>query len=120
MNSIRFIGQAVEAEARRQIEILEDGGEIEQETRLFDPGRNETRAMRSKEEAHDYRYFPDPDLLPLEFSDSYVADLKSRLPEFRTTKKHDSSVTSGCLLMMRVYLWRKRTAEFFEAVVKNR
>ena len=67
MNSIRFIGQAIEYEARRQIEILEDGGEIEQETRLFDPNKGETRSMRSKEEAHDYRYFPDPDLLPLEF-----------------------------------------------------
>ena len=67
VNSIRFIGQAIEYEARRQIEILEDGGKIEQETRLFDPDKGETRSMRSKEEAHDYRYFPDPDLLPLEF-----------------------------------------------------
>ena len=67
VNSIRFIGQAVEVEARRQIAILEDGGKIDQETRLFDPGKGETRSMRSKEEAHDYRYFPDPDLLPLEF-----------------------------------------------------
>ena len=67
VNSIRFIGQAIEYEARRQIEIIEDGGTIEQETRLFDPDKGETRSMRSKEEAHDYRYFPDPDLLPLEF-----------------------------------------------------
>jgi len=67
VNSIRFIGQAIEVEARRQIGILEDGGKIDQETRLFDPGKGETRSMRSKEEAHDYRYFPDPDLLPLEF-----------------------------------------------------
>ena len=67
VNSIRFIGQAIEHEARRQIEIIEDGGTIEQETRLFDPDKGETRSMRSKEEAHDYRYFPDPDLLPLEF-----------------------------------------------------
>ena len=67
MNSIRFIGQAIEHEARRQIEIIEDGGTIDQETRLFDPNKGETRSMRSKEEAHDYRYFPDPDLLPLEF-----------------------------------------------------
>ena len=66
VNSIRFIGQAIEHEARRQIEILEDGGKIEQETRLFDPNKGETRSMRNKEEAHDYRYFPDPDLLPLE------------------------------------------------------
>src|SRR6187399_952813 len=72
MNSINFIGQAIEYEARRQIEILEDGGKIEQETRLFDPNRGETRSMRNKEEAHDYRYSPDPDLLPLEFDASYV------------------------------------------------
>ena len=68
VNSIRFIGQAIEVEARRQIDIIEDGGTIDQETRLFDPGKGETRSMRSKEEAHDYRYFPDPDLLPLELS----------------------------------------------------
>ena len=79
MNSITFIGQAIEYEARRQIEILEDGGAIDQETRLFDPNKGETRSMRSKEEAHDYRYFPDPDLLPLEFSEAYVAELKARL-----------------------------------------
>ncbi len=72
VNSIRFIGQAIEHEARRQIEIIEDGGTIEQETRLFDPGKGETRSMRTKEEAHDYRYFPDPDLLPLEVTPAYV------------------------------------------------
>ncbi len=72
VNSIRFIGQAIEAEARRQIDIIEDGGKIDQETRLFDPGKGETRSMRSKEEAHDYRYFPDPDLLPLELTQDYV------------------------------------------------
>ena len=71
VNSIRFIGQAIEYEARRQIEIIEDGGAIDQETRLFDPNKGETRSMRSKEEAHDYRYFPDPDLLPLEFSQGF-------------------------------------------------
>ena len=81
VNSIRFIGQAIEHEARRQIEIIEDGGKIEQETRLFDPVKGETRSMRSKEEAHDYRYFPDPDLLPLELSPSLVADLRKSLPE---------------------------------------
>ncbi len=79
VNSIRFIGQAIEYEARRQIDILEEGGSIVQETRLFDPGKGETRSMRSKEEAHDYRYFPDPDLLPLEFDDAYVAALKAEL-----------------------------------------
>ena len=75
VNSIRFIGQAIEVEARRQIGIIEDGGKIDQETRLFDPGKGETRSMRSKEEAHDYRYFPDPDLLPLEFDEAFVESL---------------------------------------------
>jgi aspartyl-tRNA(Asn)/glutamyl-tRNA(Gln) amidotransferase subunit B len=87
VNSIRFIGQAIEYEARRQIEIVEDGGAIVQETRLFDPGKGETRSMRSKEEAHDYRYFPDPDLLPLEFDDAYVEALKAGLPELPDEKK---------------------------------
>src|SRR3954452_13968977 len=77
MNSITFIGQAIEYEARRQVEIIEDGGTIDQETRLYDPNKGETRSMRSKEEAHDYRYFPDPDLLPLEFSQTFVDDLKA-------------------------------------------
>src|SRR5450755_519681 len=87
VNSIRFIGMAIEHEARRQIGILEDGGRIEQETRLFDPDRGETRPMRNKEEAHDYRYFPDPDLLPLEFTQSFVDDLRARLPELPDEKK---------------------------------
>ncbi|MFG3593616.1 Asp-tRNA(Asn)/Glu-tRNA(Gln) amidotransferase subunit GatB [Bradyrhizobium sp. RDI18] len=87
MNSINFIGQAIEYEARRQIEIIEDGGTIDQETRLFDPNKGETRSMRSKEEAHDYRYFPDPDLLPLEFTQSYVDELKAELPELPDQKK---------------------------------
>src|SRR5450432_2352732 len=87
MNSIRFIGQAIEHEARRQIAVLEDGGRIEQETRLFDPDKGETRPMRSKEEAHDYRYFPDPDLLPLEFDQAYVDGLKAHLPELPDDKK---------------------------------
>src|SRR5260370_5952085 len=87
MNSINFIGQAIEYEARRQVEILEDGGTIDQETRLFDPNKGETRSMRSKEEAHDYRYFPDPDLLPLEFSEAYVAALKANLPELPDQKR---------------------------------
>src|SRR6478735_7466086 len=87
MNSINFIGQAIEYEARRQIEIIEDGGAIDQETRLFDPSKGETRSMRFKEEAHDYRYFPDPDLLPLEFSPEYVERLKADLPELPDQKK---------------------------------
>jgi aspartyl-tRNA(Asn)/glutamyl-tRNA(Gln) amidotransferase subunit B len=87
MNSINFIGQAIEYEARRQIEILEEGGTIDQETRLFDPNKGETRSMRSKEEAHDYRYFPDPDLLPLEFSQGFVEELKADLPELPDQKR---------------------------------
>ena len=90
VNSIRFIGQAVEYEARRQIDIIEDGGSIHQETRLFDNAKGETRPMRSKEEAHDYRYFPDPDLLPLEFSDAFVANLKQGLT--RTAGREESAV----------------------------
>ena len=87
VNSIRFIGQAIEAEARRQIGLIEDGDTIVQETRLFDPGRGETRAMRSKEEAHDYRYFPDPDLLPLELEQDFIEALAADLPELPDEKK---------------------------------
>src|SRR5690606_21830895 len=87
VNSIRFIGLAIEHEARRQIEILEEGGEIDQETRLFDPKTGETRSMRSKEEAHDYRYFPDPDLLPLEFTQEWVDEIAASLPELPDDKK---------------------------------
>jgi aspartyl-tRNA(Asn)/glutamyl-tRNA(Gln) amidotransferase subunit B len=87
LNSIRFIGQAIEHEAWRQIGVIEDGGSIEQETRLFDPDKGETRSMRSKEEAHDYRYFPDPDLLPLELAPSLVAELEQSLPELPDAKK---------------------------------
>jgi aspartyl-tRNA(Asn)/glutamyl-tRNA(Gln) amidotransferase subunit B len=118
VNSIRFIGQAIEHEARRQIEILEDGGKIEQETRLFDPLKGETRSMRTKEEAHDYRYFPDPDLLPLELAPSLVAELQKGLPELPDEKKarfirefalspYDASVLVA----------ERETAEYFEAMV---
>src|SRR6202030_222381 len=87
VNSIRFIGQAIDYEARRQIAVLEDGGAIEQETRLFDPARGETRSMRTKEEAHDYRYFPDPDLLPLELDPAWVDELAAALPELPDAKR---------------------------------
>lgn len=87
VNSIRFVGQAIEYEARRQVAILEDGGEIDQETRLFDAVKGETRSMRSKEEAHDYRYFPDPDLLPLEFTQGFVDELADHLPELPDDKR---------------------------------
>ena len=87
VNSIRFIGMAIETEARRQIDIIENGGTVSQETRLFDPAKGETRSMRSKEEAHDYRYFPDPDLLPLEFEQAYVDALEQHLPELPDEKR---------------------------------
>jgi len=121
VNSIRFIGQAIDYEARRQIGILEDGGRIEQETRLFDPGKGETRSMRNKEEAHDYRYFPDPDLLPLEFSDAYVDDLARGLPELPDEKKARferdyalSSYDAGVLV------GERDTADYFEAAGRGR
>jgi aspartyl-tRNA(Asn)/glutamyl-tRNA(Gln) amidotransferase subunit B len=88
VNSYRYIQQAIEYEARRQIEILEDGGKIDQETRLFDPNKLETRSMRSKEEAHDYRYFPDPDLLPLELDDAFLEECRASLPELPDAKRH--------------------------------
>ena len=87
VNSYRYIQQAIEYEARRQIEILEEGGSIAQQTRLFDPNKLETRSMRSKEEAHDYRYFPDPDLLPLELDPAWIEQIKAQLPELPDAKK---------------------------------
>jgi aspartyl-tRNA(Asn)/glutamyl-tRNA(Gln) amidotransferase subunit B len=87
VNSIRFIQQAIVHEARRQVEILEEGGSIRQETRLFDPDRGETRSLRSKEDAHDYRYFPEPDLLPLELSEAFVAECLASLPELPAAKR---------------------------------
>jgi aspartyl-tRNA(Asn)/glutamyl-tRNA(Gln) amidotransferase subunit B len=87
VNSIKFMQQAIDYEARRQIELIEDGNEVDQETRLFDTKKQETRSMRSKEDAHDYRYFPDPDLLPLRLEDSYIEDLKKGLPELPDHKK---------------------------------
>jgi aspartyl-tRNA(Asn)/glutamyl-tRNA(Gln) amidotransferase subunit B len=121
MNSINFIGQAIEYEARRQIGILEDGGTIDQETRLFDPNKGETRSMRSKEEAHDYRYFPDPDLLPLEFSEAFVAHLRTDLPELPDQKKARFIRDYG---LSRKYAERltvnRDLANYFEEVAKNR
>jgi len=120
MNSIAFIGQAIEYEARRQIEIIEDGGAIDQETRLFDPNRGETRAMRSKEEAHDYRYFPDPDLLPLEFSEAYVDDLKADLPELPDQKKARFIADLGLSAYdAGVLVAERESADFFETVLAD-
>jgi aspartyl-tRNA(Asn)/glutamyl-tRNA(Gln) amidotransferase subunit B len=118
MNSIAFIGEAIEYEARRQIEIIEDGGSIDQETRLFDPNKGETRSMRSKEEAHDYRYFPDPDLLPLEFNESYVAELKSSLPELPDQKKARFIADLGLSPYdAGVLVAERESADFFEIVL---
>src|SRR5262245_17624649 len=118
VNSIRFIGQAIEYEARRQIEVLEDGGVIDQETRLYDAGRNETRSMRNKEEAHDYRYFPDPDLLPLELSEAYIDGLRRDLPELPDDKKARFMSAFGLAAYdADVLVAEKDSEDFFEAVV---
>jgi aspartyl-tRNA(Asn)/glutamyl-tRNA(Gln) amidotransferase subunit B len=121
VNSIRFIGQAIDIEARRQIGILEDGGKINQETRLFDPAKGETRSMRSKEEAHDYRYFPDPDLLPLEFDQAYVDALASQLPELPDAKKARFITQYGLSPYdAGVLIAERSSADFFESVAKGR
>ncbi|MDA9469502.1 Asp-tRNA(Asn)/Glu-tRNA(Gln) amidotransferase subunit GatB [Bradyrhizobium sp. CCBAU 53415] len=118
MNSITFIGQAIEYEARRQIEILEDGGQIEQETRRFDPNKGETRSMRSKEEAHDYRYFPDPDLLPLEFNREFVDELKAKLPELPDQKKTRFVADFGLSAYdASVLVAERESAVFYETVL---
>src|SRR5437870_1024683 len=121
VNSIRFVGQAIEYEARRQIAILEDGGSIEQETRLFDPGKGETRSMRNKEEAHDYRYFPDPDLLPLELTAEYVEALAGDLPELPDAKKARFTRDYGLSAYdAGVLVGERATADFYEAVARDR
>jgi aspartyl-tRNA(Asn)/glutamyl-tRNA(Gln) amidotransferase subunit B len=118
VNSIRFVRQAVDHEARRQIEILEEGGEIEQETRLFDPDRGETRSMRSKEEAHDYRYFPDPDLLPVELDQAFVDEIAASLPELPDAKAARFAADYGLSdYDAGILVAERETAEFYEAVV---
>jgi aspartyl-tRNA(Asn)/glutamyl-tRNA(Gln) amidotransferase subunit B len=121
VNSYRYIQQAIEYEARRQIAIIEDGGSILQETRLFDPGRGETRSMRSKEEAHDYRYFPDPDLLPLELDPAWVAEIEAGLPELPDAKRARlvsqyglSAYDAGVIAIER------SRADYFERAAKER
>jgi aspartyl-tRNA(Asn)/glutamyl-tRNA(Gln) amidotransferase subunit B len=121
VNSYRYIQQAIEYEARRQIEILEDGGKIDQETRLFDPNKLETRSMRSKEEAHDYRYFPDPDLLPLVLDPAWVKQIEETLPELPDAKKQRlqsqyglSAYDAGVLII------EADRANYFEAAAKGR
>jgi aspartyl-tRNA(Asn)/glutamyl-tRNA(Gln) amidotransferase subunit B len=121
VNSFRFMQQAIEYEARRQIEILEEGGVINQETRLFDPGKGETRSMRSKEEAHDYRYFPDPDLLPVELDPAWVKKIEASLPELPDAKKARlqsqyglSPYDAGVLII------EQARADFYETAAKGR
>ncbi len=121
VNSIRFLKLAIEYEARRQIEIIEEGGTIDQETRLFDPNRGETRSMRSKEDAHDYRYFPDPDLLPLDLDDAFIEDLRTSLPELPDQRKQRlvgyyglSPYDAGILV------GEKETTDYFETVAAGR
>ena len=121
INSIRFIGQAIEYEARRQIGIIEEGGKIEQETRLFDPNKGETRSMRTKEEAHDYRYFPDPDLLPLELTAAEIDELKAHLPELPDAKKARFCRDYGLTAYdAEVLVAERDNADFFEAVAQGR
>ena len=121
VNSVRFMGQAIEFEARRQIGILEDGGKIDQETRLYDPKKGETRSMRSKEEAHDYRYFPDPDLLPLEFTDDWVAAIRNSLPELPDEKRNRFVSAYGLSVYDASVLSAERaSSDFFEATAKGR
>jgi aspartyl-tRNA(Asn)/glutamyl-tRNA(Gln) amidotransferase subunit B len=121
VNSVRFVMQAIEAEARRQVEIWEEGGAVDQETRLFDPSRGETRPMRSKEDAHDYRYFPDPDLLPLVIEQDWVDQLASALPELPDAKKARfisqygiPAYDAGVLVM------EQATADFYETLARGR
>lgn len=121
VNSIRYVSQAIEYEARRQIEILEEGGEIRQETRLYDPNRGETRSMRSKEHAHDYRYFPDPDLKPIVLKQEFVEAIRRELPELPDPKRQRfirdyglSDYDAGVLVGERA------VAEFYEKVARGR
>ncbi|MFT9141819.1 Asp-tRNA(Asn)/Glu-tRNA(Gln) amidotransferase subunit GatB [Acetobacter orientalis] len=121
VNSIRFVMQAIEAEAARQVEIWENGGEVDQETRLFDPARGETRTMRSKEDAHDYRYFPDPDLLPLVIEQDWVDSLKAALPELPDAKRARFQQEYGVTFYdAGVLVAEQSVADYFETVAKGR
>ena len=120
VNSIRYVQQAIEIETRRQIEVIESGGSIAQETRLFDHRSGETRSMRSKEEAHDYRYFPDPDLLPLELDPAWVEEVRAALPELPDAKKRRFTETYGLSAYdAAVLVAEKASADFYESVVEG-
>ena len=114
VNSVRFVMAAIEHEARRQVDVLESGGTIVQETRLFDPDRGETRSMRSKEDAHDYRYFPDPDLLPVELTDAFVADCRASLPELPDAKRARFEAMGLSPYAAAVLTAERETAAYFE------
>jgi aspartyl-tRNA(Asn)/glutamyl-tRNA(Gln) amidotransferase subunit B len=121
VNSFRFMQQAIEYEARRQIEIIEDGGKVDQETRLFDPGKGETRSMRSKEEAHDYRYFPDPDLLPLELEEAWIEEIRATLPELPDDKRRRFVDQYGLSAYdATVLIAEQARADFFEKAAAGR
>ncbi|AHJ62783.1 Asp-tRNA(Asn)/Glu-tRNA(Gln) amidotransferase subunit GatB [Granulibacter bethesdensis] len=121
VNSIRYVMQAIEAEAKRQIALWEEGGEVDQETRLFDPSRGETRSMRSKEDAHDYRYFPDPDLLPLVLDEDWIEGLKASLPELPDEKSARFVSEYGLTRYdAGVLVAEQASAHFFETVAKGR
>ncbi len=121
INSMRFVMQAIEFEAERQVDLYEVGGEVDQETRLYDPDRGETRSMRSKEEAHDYRYFPDPDLLPVDLTQDYLDEIKASLPELPDAKKARFVADYGLAEADAAILVAEReTAEFFEEVADGR
>ena len=119
VNSFRFVERAINAEVQRQIELVEDGGTVVQETRLYDPDLNETRAMRSKEFANDYRYFPDPDLLPVVLTDDYVEALRGNLPELPDQKRTRFSDSYGLSDYDAATLVQSRAmADYFEQVVE--
>ncbi|MAH04787.1 MAG: Asp-tRNA(Asn)/Glu-tRNA(Gln) amidotransferase GatCAB subunit B [Alphaproteobacteria bacterium] len=121
VNSIKAAQAAIDYESRRQIELLEDGGSVDQETRLWDPAQNVTRSMRSKEDAHDYRYFPDPDLLPLELEQGYVDDIKKTLPELPDEKKHRFMDSYGLgAYDASVLISSRSRADYFETVANDR
>ena len=117
VNSIRFVQAAIEFEARRQVEIIEDGGTIQQETRLFDPDKGETRSLRSKEDAHDYRYFPDPDLLPVELSEAFLAECRASLPELPDAKRHRYEGLGVPAYNAAVLTAEVETSRWFEAML---
>jgi aspartyl-tRNA(Asn)/glutamyl-tRNA(Gln) amidotransferase subunit B len=120
LNSMRFVGRAIEYEARRQIELIEAGGAVEQETRLFDAENGETRSLRTKEEAHDYRYFPDPDLLPLELDDAFIEAIEKTLPELPDAKKARFMAEYGLTTYdAEVLVAEKACADYFETAAKG-